>query len=155
MWWNFYTYSIYSQEMWRLSLVWSSRHPPTHRQVSSCLKETTAMDQVTIRSCRAPGAHPEARSLFWVLQKEVSSRAPKWLWQPNQAVGHGDEREISKLHKLHCCHWCGWRCPLKRTYLIGCSASHNAFKPRLNHHFLMNCIAVFPVEPDGRIVTSM
>lgn len=129
-WWNFYTCSIYRLEMQRPSFVWSSRHPQhIGSWFQAAWKKPLLWTQVTIQGWRAPGAHPEPRSQFQALQKEVNSRAPKQLWQPNQSVGCGDESGISKLHKLHHCHRCGWKHPLKRTYLLGCSALHNVFNP--------------------------
>lgn len=111
-WWNLYTYSIYSLEMWRPSFVWSSRHPQHTGSGFKLPKRNHCLwTQVTIQSWRAPDAHSEPRPQFWVLQKEVNSRAPKWLWQPNQSVGSGDKRGISKLHKLHCCQRCSWSHP--------------------------------------------
>lgn len=138
-WWNFYTYSTYSLEMWRPGSGWSSRHPQHIGKFQAAWKKPLLWTQVTIQSWRAPGAHPELRSHCWVLQKEVNSRAPK---QPNQLLGSGDERGISKLHKLHFCLRCSCSSLLKRTHLLGCSASHNAFNPGwMTHltHLLINC----------------
>lgn len=93
----------------KASFVWSSRHPQyIGRWLQAAWKKPLLWTQVTIQSWRAPGAHSEPRSLFWVLQKEVNSRAPKRLCEPNQSVESGDKRGISTLYKLHCCHRCSW-----------------------------------------------
>lgn len=149
-WWNFYTYSIYRLEMWRPSFAWSSRHPQhIGRSLQAAWKKPLLWTQVTMQSWRAPGAHPEPGPSSEFFKKEVNSRAPKQTAKP--VCGKwGWERDFQTAQN-----------PLLPEVQLELSPKENkalrmlsltqCFYPWLNHHFLMNCVAVFPVEPDGRI----
>lgn len=141
---NVYTYSIYSLEIRNLKLVWSSRHPQHIDGFKLPERNPLLWTHVTIRSWRASGGQLVPSSER-ALQREISLKAPKLLCQPNQYWQVGMRGGFNpKLHKLHHCLRRSWSHPLKRTHLLGCSVSHNTFNPGLNHHLLMNCVAVFP-----------
>lgn len=153
---NLYAYSIYSLEIWRPGLVWSSRHPqhiggfklPEGKHCYGLTSPLGAWGHLVHTQSPVPSSDFSQRK--WTQEHENCFVSQTSMWQVGMREGF-----TPKLHKLHHCHRCGWSHPLKRTHLLGCSVSYSTCNLGLNDCLLMNHVAVFPTEPACRTAFSM